>query len=237
MRCESKGPKGLAAWMLFVGGVEEFTIRYQIVSAWKQVENHNSFCADVKLRVAHSNHIRNLICFTWVNRNLVNWNLDRIEKKPFADLGHCGAVECDPLYGCKRWGSDEDSLDLDDDQRIDIDELMEREREKKKKLSVCWLFVIRLTLEYGHELTIEWESCTAILLETRWVSQIDFRMVTNHMDKAPAPVEMFKSLINAIWKPHRLVQDLFLLWCNLWAFWMQHISTIDQMHRQGTEPA
>jgi len=132
MRCESKGPKGLAAWMLFVGGVEEFTIRYQIVSAWKQVENHNSFCADVKLRVAHSNHIRNLICFTWVNRNLVNWNLDRIEKKPFADLGHCGAVECDPLYGRKRWGSDEDSLDLDDDQRIDIDELMEREREKKK---------------------------------------------------------------------------------------------------------
>lgn len=113
----------------------------------------------------------------------------------------------------------------------------EREREKKKKLSVCWLFVIRLTLEYGHELTIEWESCTAILLETRWVSQIDFRIVTNHMDKAPAPVEMFKSLINAIWKPHRLVQDLFLLWCNLWAFWMQHISTIDQMHRQGTEPA
>lgn len=164
-------------------------------------KNYNHFLVQL-LRGSHSNHDFRIWWnrFIWgKKRNLVDWNLDRIEKKPLADLGHCGAVECDPLYGCKRWGSDEDWIEFgwwsaDWNRRING----EREREKKK-LSVCWLFVIRLTLECGHELIIEWESCPAILLETRWVSQIDSRMVTNHVDKAPAPVEMFKSLLNAMW--------------------------------------
>ena len=83
----------------------------------------------------------------------------------------------------------------------DIDALIEREREKKKTKAKCvwWLFVIRMGIMSSN-----------LSGGSLGFPKIDFRIVTNHMDKAPAPVEMFKSLLNAIWKPYRLVQDLFL---------------------------